>query len=248
MPELMFCGHCGKKVSSEAIRKVAGSLVCPNCVDIVKRASETARLAAEESKRRESEQAKTQETISRAFFSGSLGVVGWIGVIFLLVVAGGLYCAFRDPDFRRGLEKGSESYRQPSKTIEFAGQQITFALPVNGPAVVPPPIFPGGRQGEENTGPLPGMALGNWGRVDTISVLQVLGRGCVLTNSAMYLGWSTTGVVDGASMKINDCVAVVGTAAYTTTAGASRTVFLVVPKRIADRGASPEEVALWTSR
>ncbi len=57
MPELLNCKHCGRKVSSEAARRIGGVVVCPRCVPAVKQQlkDEKKRAQVEQQRQREAD-------------------------------------------------------------------------------------------------------------------------------------------------------------------------------------------------
>jgi len=62
MPELIHCGHCGRKLSSQAARRVGGVTVCPNCVAVVKAAAKARKIKTKTQRQLE----KTRQRLQRA--------------------------------------------------------------------------------------------------------------------------------------------------------------------------------------
>jgi len=62
MPELVECQQCGRGVSSQAARRVAGKVVCPGCVALVKAAAKAEKAMA----KRQKETEKTRRALQKA--------------------------------------------------------------------------------------------------------------------------------------------------------------------------------------
>jgi len=93
MPELLTCANCGRRVSSEAARNMAGRVVCPPCVPVVRDA-----LAAEKARTQAAGRQARREPVpppqlqlaappGRQWFGvklclGGLLVVGLLGGVF----------------------------------------------------------------------------------------------------------------------------------------------------------------------
>jgi hypothetical protein len=66
MPKLLTCKQCNRKISSEAIRKVAGKMVCPACAPIVERQARKEKAEAKARKKAEKEKRRQEALALRA--------------------------------------------------------------------------------------------------------------------------------------------------------------------------------------
>lgn len=235
MPTLIACARCGRRVSSEAAKRVAGEVLCPPCVPERRREAEEA-FTAEQKRPPEVKAAPTAHQLHPIalpfrFVWLVAGIVGLgCGMIIGVAFSGG---------------KNPSPERQPDTATPTVYRYITL----NGQRVDFPDLA-----GDDIERPRRAWVPGAEISIQVATVFQILGPRSMLMQdlpytldegfAALFHGWPTAGLYDGQRWFPNPkpvTVIVVGTYQYATAGNYVRTVPVVMPAEMVREGLTREQ-------